>query len=86
MKPTSISLDPKIAEAGKRKADSEGRSFSSYVARLIARDLGLQTDPVDEDRLASVTNSLRRDPAALGAVERVLAQRSRHRRTARKAA
>jgi hypothetical protein len=36
---TSISLPEDLREAALRKAENEGRSFSNYVTRLVAKDL-----------------------------------------------
>lgn len=35
----SISLDPDLLDAAKKKADSELRNFSNYLSILIKRDL-----------------------------------------------
>lgn len=86
MRRTTISLEPQIAEGGENKAASEGRSFSSYVGRLIARDLGMHAEPLDASRLSAVTAALRRDPSAITAVETTLARRARRQRGTRRAA
>jgi hypothetical protein len=84
MSRTQITLDPEIQRRARRRASDLGISLAEYVRRVVARDLGGTTAPVDPsvvfDLGSSGGSNIAKDKDAMIAEAFAAGRRMPHRR------